>query len=306
MLSFTELTKENIDSLVERLKKELGDSPYVAEIVDSFTDYIDDTGDTGVGVCASHGCFIARIFDMGRYVFVYPVEVTECALAEKAADCVREYAVREEVPLVFVDVPREEIAILAALLRHMNVDAEDTDAEAYRIEARSECSLLSEIPEYKDSDIELSRERESDIEKIAALARDAEVNEYWGYDFREDVSSDVCDYYFFNEAEEEFKRGVAMTLAVRYRGEFVGECVYYAFDYKGGCEIAIRIMKDFWGKKIGSRTLSLAISLAKSIGLLNLYTVIDKRNLRSIGMVEGEFELVKREGGRLYYKREIY
>lgn len=306
MISFTELNRENTDEVINGLRKALGDALYLSELVGSFLDYVDENGDTGVALCASHGCVIARIFDMGRYVFVYPIDLIEDADAQQALECVREYAVREEIPLRIVDVPKEELCEIVGCFRHMNIDAEDVEGELYRLEVKSECSLLSEIPELEDGDIALAAECEADIPKIASLAKDSDVNEYWGYDYREDLTSEsVSDSYFFDAARAEFMRGVAMTLAVRYKGEFVGECVFYAFDYLGGCEIAVRVMKEFWGKKIGSRALSLAIELARKIGLSRLYTVIDVKNLRSQNMVRGEFMLVRESDGRLYYQREL-
>lgn len=306
MLSFKELTKENTGAVLDELsgKPEWRDA--LEEIVSSFSEYIDENGDTGVAVCVSCGCLLSRIFDMGRYLFIYPIELERCADTEAAIDEVREYAVREEVPLVLCDVPREKIGELLLMIRHANIDCEDEAGESFRVEAKSECSLLSCFPEYEMGDISLVSERDEDAESIAALVKDDEVNEYWGYDFREDIPSErVPDSYFLETARAEFARGVAMTLAIRYKGEFVGECVYYAFDYKGGCEIALRIKRDTWGNKIGSRALRGAIEIAERIGLLNLYTVIDERNTRSIGMVKGEFELTRCEGGRCYFRREI-
>ena len=310
MLSFKDLTEENKESVTKGLSAGLCDPEareLMEDVASSFYELIDENGDTGVAFCVEYGCFLARIFDMGRYIFVYPIPITEGADVFSAVDGVCEYAVRQEVPLVFSDVPREEVLTVVSLIRHANIDSEDVEGESFRIEAKSECSLLSEIPEYDGGEITLGPEGEEDAEKIAQLACNDEVNRYWGFDYRDDIPEGcVLNSYFFDESRAEFERGVSMTLAVRYNGEFVGECVLYAFDYKGGAEIAVRIFPEHWGKKIGTRALRAGIELAKRIGLIRLYTVIDERNTRSKAMVKGEFDVTRVEGGLVYYERDLY
>lgn len=298
MISFKLLTDETVGEITETIKStcECGEDE-VRELLDSF-DRDDDTVE--YAIAAAHGCALVRVFDMGRYLFIFPIEMTYGANTEEALDELRAYAVKEEIPLVISDVPRDELDWVISTFRHMNVDAED-EGWAFRIEVRSECSLLDAEPSYQSERVSLTPLYDSDVPKMARLNRDPEVNEFWGYDYREDFG-EVEDGFFLNTAREEFARGVALTLAVRLGDEYIGEAIYYAFDLRGSAEIGIRLLPEYMGQGLGSETLDAMISLGEKIGLIGLYATVDKSNKRSRRLMSRRFRKTKVKNNRAHYE----
>lgn len=303
MISFKILDKDSIEELIGRAYAELGcDRDEAAEVLSSFLSMTDD--DVEVGVSAHSGCILARTFDMGRYSFVYPIMMGEGADPRSAVEEIRAYAVKEEIPLCFTDVPREDLGELLPLFRHATVDAEDPLSQSYRVAVESECGMLDEIPAAEGERISLGPITERDAHAMAALARDAETNAYWGYDYMSDVG-EVDDGYFYNNACLEFSRGCAMTLAVRLDGEFIGELVIWGFDFKGGAEVAVRILPDKRGEGLGSEAMSLALSIASKIGVTVLRGRVDERNAASLGMMDKYFKRCDTSDGIIYYECEL-
>ena len=145
MIKFTVLTEENVDELIDEIyKKEKAVPLEVATILDSLLEMKSEDPDIEVGVCSAHGCMLFRIFDCGRYMFPFPMAITDTADELSCAELIREYAVREEVGLVYTDVPREALGELVAGLNHTAIDVEE-DGESYRVSAQSECSKSSTV-----------------------------------------------------------------------------------------------------------------------------------------------------------------
>ena len=304
MIKFTVLTKENAEGLIESISKSQGATSYdVRKIVLSFLEMIGEDPDVEVGVCSALGCILVRIFDMGRYMFPYPIAAVDGADVFGAAELIREYAVREEIGLVYTDVPREYLGGLVSSLCHTVADIE-AGGESYRVEAQSECSLLERIPELSYGKISLTPILERDIALSAQLNRDAEINKYWGYDYREDSPS-ANDGYFLAAAEREFSMGVAMTLAIRLDGEYIGEAVFYEFDFVGGAQIGLRILKGYQGMGLGKAALEAMMELGGRIGLMRLRATVDARNSVSLGLFDSSFERVLERDGRVYYERDV-
>ena len=301
MIKFEILSEENVEALAARLASECdGSAEETAEVIESFLSLIDE-GDIEVGVCSVGGCLVARIFDMGRYMFVYPIELSESADAHAAISAIREYARLEELPLVITDIPRECLGELAPLFNHTVIDAEE-GGESFRLEARSECALLDEVPSVILDGITLDEPREEDIPSLARLNRDRELNKYWGYDYREDAPS-APDGYFLEVARRELYMGTAITLAGRLCGEYIGECVIYGFDLSGGAEVGVRILPEHQGSGFGTRALFALSSLARDIGLGRLYCRVLEENLPSLRLMRKVFLETRREDGKVYFEK---
>ena len=281
MISFKVLNSENQDAISKLFVKDL-DEDAVSVLCELIYGIDTECEDLEYAVTVYESCLLVRIFDMGRYLFVYPCELSEAADARAAIDAVREYAMREEIPLVFVDTPGYALSEFSGY-RHMDIDADDPDSAVYRVRIKTECELISEIPEVKGERVELSALREADVPLYAELCKNKNVNKYWGYDYSEDVK-EPRDEYFFETANADFARGVAVTMAVRADGEFVGEAVIYAFDGKGGAEFAVRLLPHFRGQGLGREAVIVAMEAARQIGLVRLYAKIMKENTASITM----------------------
>ena len=298
MISFTVLNNENIDKIVAEITSGCDCSEDLArELLDSFDN--DDGIEYAISVC--HGCVLVRVFDMGRYIFIFPITMG-LGNEEPALEQMCDYAVKEEIPFVLSDVPKEELEWVVATFRHMNIDAMD-EGYTFRLEARSECSLLDEEPELHTDTVSLTPLCEEDIPLMARLNRDGEVNKYWGYDYREDYG-DVDDAFFLRTAREEFARGTALTLAIREGEEYIGEVIYHAFNLRGSAEIGLRLLPEYQGRGLGSETIDAIITLGRRIGLMSLSATVDKNNKRSRRLMSRRFRKVRVEGTRAHYEYE--
>ena len=224
--------------------------------------------------------YAARVFDYGRYTFLYPFEMTDGADLSRALSAVAEYAMREEIPLVFCDVPRDEVTPLLALgFKHINLDAETSDGESFRAEIKSECELIDEVPRVSDGEITLGEIYESDIQKYAEISRDESALKFWGYDYRADAPN-ADDEYFFNTARRELLAGVTLSLAVR-------------------------LVPEFRGRGIGKRILPLVFDLSCGIGLSSLRCDVMNENKPSLAFVGREMELVDVQNGVSKYEIKL-
>ena len=306
MISFTELCASNFDKIASSLASEISgaDIDEINEILTSFEELSSEEVDTSVAISHSNGCLLVRIFDFGRYCFVYPIALVDDADEVEAVNQIRLYAIKEEIPLVFSDTPGECVGNLVSTFRYTEASAEDREASSYRVTVKSECSLLDEIPTLEYDELTLSAISDTDFADYATLCRDFEVNKYWGYDFSED-SSDPDDPYFLETAQSELSRGVAASFALRLDGEFIGEALLYAFDFLGGAECGFRILKEYQGRGLGKATLEALLNIAERIGLVELRATVMEQNTVSKCLISQYMDEVSRADGRIYYKLEI-
>ncbi len=288
MISFRILASDSEREITESALAAIpeADIEEIEEILDSFS------GEAEVAVSAAHGCMLLRIFD-GEYLFPYPVALTDTADARSAVDEIRLYAIKEEIPLVFIDVPSEELDVLLSLFRHASTYAEDESGGFYTVRAYNELALIDDIPTESQGNIVLNALAGEDASAYFRLSTDKETNKYWGYDYSADAPG-ADEEYFLITACEEFARSVALSLAVRYDGQFVGESVLYAFDMQGGAECAIRLLPEYRGAQIGSATLDLVIKVAESIGLISLYATVNNANAASLALFAKRMEICEK------------
>ena len=280
MLSFKIIDSDNRDEVIDliTLGIEDVDLEYIDEIVDSL---LEDT-DSEYALAVSNGCLLIRVFD-SEYSFIYPVAVCEGAEESAAAYSVREYAVKQEIPLVYTDIPAEEIGNIAPLFRHVSIDAQDDEGETFTLRVMSEVMLLEELPSMETGQITLDAICENDDEDYARLCKDEETNKFWGYDYSCD-NDDPEDSYFREMAENELDRGVALALAVRHNGRLVGEAALYSFDLLGGCECAVRILPEYRGRGFAKASIAGLREICAKMGIVNLYATVDNRNGASISL----------------------
>ena len=231
----------------------------------------------------AYDIFFVRIYDGEKYVFPLPFMLTDNADLRRACLDLSVYARREMIPLIISDIPREELPVLTELFPHIDANCYYEDDDSFVVKVNNECDLLSDFPAIEDGDIRLDQIRREDLDKYAELCRDRELNRYWGYDADVD-NPDGSKQYYLDVAEREFCDGVSITLAVRYKGEFVGEAVVYDFDYHGSAQIAVRILPAFHGMGIGGLSVKALVALAKSIGLSEVRAEIVNENVASVKM----------------------
>lgn len=287
MIKFSILEKGNSTDLINELSLS-GNKDDIEDIVSSFLPFAEDFVE--VGFCRVGECLLVRLFENGEYTFVYPIALEDGADERGALEELRLYAVSEEIPLCFCDVPPTSVETLEDAFRYTDAFCDD-EGESYYVRVATELSRLPDIPTMTDGVIVLSEITERDIPSMAMLSRDTELNKFWGYDYRED-NPDPEDEYFYNMASRAQNDGTALTLAVKCGDEFVGEGCIFGFNLLGEAEIGFRILKDKQGKGFGERALRLLISLGDEMGLLCLRASAMKQNTPSIKLLDRNMELV--------------
>ena len=280
MISFNVLNEDNKSEVISSLSQNEQVLSELRELV-SGMDLSDPDVEFALSYC--HGSALVRVFDMGRYSFLYPFAIENDADTRIALDEIAEYAMREEVRLVVDDVPRECICDFLSF-RHIDVDARDPECESFRVTVKTECELMGSVPDVEAGRVELNAISEADITEYARLCKDENVNKCWGYDYTKDAI-DPDDEYFYESAMAELASGIAVSMAIRCDKKFVGEAVIYAFDGRGSAEFAIRLLPEWQGKGIGTETVRATCAAAMDIGLTKLTSRIMRENVASIRML---------------------
>lgn len=300
-ISFKVLTGENAPALLSELKEKLGAREEIEEIFEELLDNLSDGCEYAVS--SYSGCVLLRIYD-GEYLFPYPISVSEEGNELLAIEEIRRYAVKEEIPLVICDLPREALSDIMQLFRHASIDAADIEGDYYTLRPISELSLTDEIPTEKAERLELTPLRPEDEVEYATLCRDTDTNRYWGYDFREDAPG--CeDSYFLECAENEYQRGVAVSFAVRYEDRFIGEAILYSFDLRGGAQSAVRIIPECRRKGLATGALTLLSRIASEVGLVCMLATVDSENEASCRMCQSFFDSFSKDGKNNIYTKYL-
>ena len=305
MLSFDILGEENAEEIYERLLPIVGGEDMLGDVMGSFLEVAAEGAE--VALSGSDGCLLVRIYDDGKYSFVYPIELGEDADIDAALLALAEYTVREMVPFYLTDTPREELARLSHLFLHVDARAYDDDDDAFVALVYSECDMLESPPTYSEDGITLSEITDEDGEIYAALLTSTEVNKWWGYDYREDAPDADVDY-FLDTVRGEFYSGIAISLAVREgdaSSALIGEGVIFDFDYRGGAMIAVRLLPEYQGRGIGKRAFHALISLAREIGLKIVRADVMCENLPSIKMCEACLERLPDDDGKARFELSL-
>lgn len=273
-------------------------TPDAMEIIESLREYVGD--DTALAFSYLDEVLYARIFDGERYLFPLPFMLTDSANATEACTRLAAYTVREMLPLIITDVPREELDFLQSVFPHMDACAYEDDDDAFFVKVNNECDMLTEVPTYDHDGITLDEIRDQDKAEYAELCRDRDLNKYWGYDVDADNPDGNADFYL-DVARRELDEGIAIALAVREGGRFCGEATIYGFDYRGAASIAVRVLSGCHSRGIGSRAVGALILLAKQIGLSTLKAEILNENEASIKMTSKFMSVEKRTESKTYF-----
>jgi RimJ/RimL family protein N-acetyltransferase len=286
MISFKVLDdKDALRKFLEESRDEFSADDVFCEIESLLKGYMEMEGDDGnaeIAVTVSHGCLLTRICAYD-YVFLCPVPIGEGASIADAADEVRKYAIKEELPIGFIDVYADDVSEVSEPFRFTDTQPMDESEEAFVVSALTEIDMVEGVPTVEGEKIILDEITEDDAENYARLCRHNEVNKLYGNDYKDDYG-DAPDLAFFGRMEAERYAGLSMSFAIRYEGSFAGEAVIFGFDFVGGAKVAIRLLPEFWGKGIGSEALELLLEVSKEIGLKTVTTAVKKENAPSIRM----------------------
>lgn len=304
MISFKILTGDTLDEILSQIfeSNPSADKTFASDIVRLFLE--NEEEDIEYAITSVHGCLLVRVYD-GEYCFIYPTSICHESDPTSACEEIRAYAVKEEIPLVFINVPAAAIGSLVPMFRHVNIDTADEKNRFYTVRVMSELALLDEMPSYIGfRGIGLTPLTPEDDEDYTRLCTDEETGKFWGYDYSQDEPNPDKSY-FRESAEEEFYRGAALCLGVRTKDEFVGEATLYYFDLKGGCECAVRILPEFRRRGYALEALRTLKTLARRLGLVYLCASVDSRNEASIAMTGQMFPEVGRDDTQVRFKVKL-
>ena len=228
------------------------------------------------------GSLIVLVYDGAQYSFFAPIPMMDGIDGGAVYAALADFAVKELIPLKICDVPREELDVISSVFPHVDGVCYEDDEDLFAVTVHTD----------------------TDAQDYFALLCDPDVNKYWGYDFKQDYH-DADGALLLNEARSEYARGVALSLAVRLDGAFVGEAVLHGFDLRGGALAAIRLSSGCRGRGIGPRVLELLLSLCKDIGLRTLRAEVDERNLPSVKMCRRYFDELPARDGIAYFERAL-
>lgn len=304
MISFKRIDAWDTEGLTRALGQSADwDAEYLSEVFDAFSDVAEQTG-TEVALAVCGGCLAVRIFDGGRYVFPFPVELGEGSDIRAACRAVAEYTRRELLPLYFSDVPREALSLLGELFSHIDARAYCDDEDLFGVLVNTECGLLDCAPSVTHRGVTLDGITEADREAYASLCSDRELNKWWGYDADADNPDGDPDFYL-RVVRDELAAGVALALAVRCDGVFAGEAVVYDFDYTGSASVGIRVLTDLQGRGVGSRAFEALILLCREIGLCRIGTSVMKENTPSVRMTDKYMSRAGESDGKILYSLDL-
>ena len=251
------------------------------------------------------GAIVLLYEDGGDYYLSAPIPLADGLDGEAIYNEMADFTRRELIPFTLVDVPREELELITDTFAHIDAECTDDDDDVFVVNILNEVRMLREHPTFEDARLSMDALRDEDAEIYLSLLSDTEVNRYWGYDYRDD-DPDATGLDLINETRSEYRRGASLTFAVRYDGYLIGEAVMYDFDYKGGCEIAIRILGYLHQCGIGSETLLALYEIGKNMGLSVLRSSVDQRNAKSLKMCRKFMtELPDLGDGRVRFEKRL-
>lgn len=90
--------------------------------------------------------------------------------------------------------------------------------------------------------------KKEDKEQYFMLYTDEALNQWWGYDYREDLGKNPPTpeyFYSFMQALKEKKE--EYSFAIRLDGQMIGELVLYNFDQDESAEMGFRLKREYHG-----------------------------------------------------------
>ena len=297
MITFVDIKNaEMLHALIDRLGVERDE--YLGELIESFTDLAGEVPE--VALSFAGGCMLVRIYDEDRYLFIFPIALSDDAYVAVALDALAEYIRREMLTFVMSDVPRDGLELVSAMFPHVDAMAYEDDDDLFAVAVKNELDMVEEYPTVTVGDVTLSPLTDADTAAYTALCSDRELNKYWGYDDLADNPTADPEIFMLT-AEREKRECIALSLAIRRGGRYLGEAVIYDFDFKEGAEIGIRILPEFHGGGLGLVALDGLIRYARELGLTTLRARVRAENTAAIRMTKKRMAEVKREDGVVHF-----
>ena len=177
----------------------------------------------------------------------------------------------------------------------------------YDISVQNVLHFLEEIPLIQTERLTLDAIRPTDADDYGKLCLDDERNRYWGYDYREDLGSDLPDGdYFCRVAAEDFAARYAVNFAVRLDGRLIGEVIVYHFDCRGGAEIGVRISPEHAGRGYGREAFAAISDWALyRLGVTRLIAQCFRENCASANMLASLMRKTHEDAVMIAFERRV-
>ncbi len=296
MISFVNVNDaEKINTVISEIKENCrADAEMMLDDFRGLATEIDE-----VAVAVSNGCMLVRVLDGGDYMFIFPIMLSEEGNTASALVSLSEYVRREMLPFLLTDVPREGVELLTEVFAHVDARAYEDDEDVFAAIVKNEIDMLEEYPSVESGDLTLSPITDADTLAYTRLCSDRELNKYWGYDDLADNPS-ADPEIFMLIAQREKKDGIALSLAVRRDGKYLGEAVIYNCDFNGEAEIGIRILPEYHGG-VGLLALDGLIKYCRIIGIQTVRARVREENIPAIKMTKKRLVEIERHNGVVHF-----
>ena len=247
----------------------------------------------------SSGCLCTMYLADGEVLLALPQPYTEEGSVEGALSELEEFIRHADLPMQYVGVTKEEFPLLISRYRHTNVDLIDRADETFRVSVLTEPMLFAEIPEICGERITLCPIDETDEDMLLCLENDEESVRY----FRDerDLSEKGAPLAMLQHERE---HGISIPLSIRVDGKPVGNLALYAFDGKGGAEVAVRILPEHRRLGYAREALECAFCFAEGIlSLTHLDGVVKIENTPSLSLCGSIMTEIQNDGERVVFRR---
>ncbi len=176
----------------------------------------------------------------------------------------------------------------------------------YHVRVQNELDNLKTVPELHSGRLTLDALTDSDQAAYNRLCLDDDRNQYWGYDYRQDLHGELTDSYFLDVARHDLEHKLAVNFAVRLDGQMIGEAVLYDFDYKGSAELGCRIFPEYAGHGYGKEAFRCAAEWSLyGLGLYRLRAKCFQVNPPARLMLENCMRLVGQDDTFYHFEKTI-
>lgn len=294
MISFIVVEEKNKNEILEIFPAD--ERAEAEEYIDSALDF----GYDEVAVCRYRETLVFRVFDGEYYIFISPIPLKEDAYEMDAVEAVREYAVKEDIPLFFADVPFYLLEDMKEHFADIDYTVSD-DEDSVFVTVNSPADLSVRIPTIECDRVTLGGLTSDDVEEYAYLSTEESGLRYYGYHYGSEVDSPTPDYFYERQLYD-YTVGLAMTFGVYFEGGLIGECVLHHFDLIGGAEISIRLMPEYRGLRFGREILTAIIRHKSILDIKTLYATVHIDNEPSIRLFSSIMDEYRRSGTLVHYK----
>lgn len=177
------------------------------------------------------------------------------------------------------------------------------------LEVGNQFDLYHDVPTLTGQRVVLSRMEAKDKDDYFALATDRERNQWWGYDYHEDLEKgeEATPSFFYDDIQKDYSSRKCLSFMIHDKeGRFLGEAEMYGFTWLNEAELGVRLTKEAEGKGYAKEALSLLVGFARSLGLEALLLESYLANRKSLLLISSLGFTKTGEGdGKAYFRLRL-